>query len=302
MLKILHSILTTGFLGLALASFHTPISPTDTLSQLRSRIIRASQFLLFEPIIVSSKVFAADRLNDLLDNEIYTKPLLNLPPNRFEYPSFFQAVWNIDLIYKDAKFTNAIEFNKLARDVNVPGFRKYSVGFLPDLGANIKTKWNFIPADSSSGTIIEDRSTNLKNIIEDTFQISNCIIDGIDYDSIKNPNRCSIQYHDQKANGKLELFTNYRKSLLKKNQFYSLEHIRQSSVRQVYGQRASQTIGDYAIEMILNFDSEKISPTNVNGIFRVISYLQPQDDLFFIRPSKPVGIFEYDIILCLFRL
>ena len=32
-----------------------------------------------------------------------------------------------------------------------------------------------------------------------------------------------------------------------------------------------------------------------DGIFRIFSYLQPQDSLYFILPDRPVSFFQYKI-------
>ena len=73
---------------------------------------------------------------------------------------------------------------------------------------------------------------------------------------------------------------------------------------------ASQTIGDYAIELTLQATGSEpaadLSPANgtsqkepgtrsIQGKLRILSYLQPQDPLFFERPDKPVAGFDYDV-------
>eukprot|EP00607_Mallomonas_marina_P006357 CAMPEP_0182426834 /NCGR_PEP_ID=MMETSP1167-20130531/13350_1 /TAXON_ID=2988 /ORGANISM="Mallomonas Sp, Strain CCMP3275" /LENGTH=145 /DNA_ID=CAMNT_0024608551 /DNA_START=607 /DNA_END=1044 /DNA_ORIENTATION=+ len=141
-------------------------------------------------------------------------------------------------------------------------------------------------------------------MLQNTFQGSGCIVDSIIYDAVENPNRCSIQYHDARAKGKLELFVNSRQSSTnEEGRYHSFENLRQSSVRQVEGQRASQTVVDYAVELDLLFDrSSSSNPktesfNRARGLYRILSYVEPQDDLYFIRPNRPVAAFDYDIVI-----
>ena len=62
----------------------------------------------------------------------------------------------------------------------------------------------------SKGADIEDKSHNIKSSMNTFMQKINNIVDSIDYDEQKDPNRCVIQYHDSKGSGKIDTFTNSR--------------------------------------------------------------------------------------------
>jgi hypothetical protein len=175
---------------------------------------------------------------------------------------------------------------ELSSDVNVAGFRKYGVAWMPDIGANFDCDLKYM---KNGKDIIEDRVLNLRNILQSATQ---GIADEIEYDVKKDSNRCSVKYHDSKGSGKQELFTNYRKQdLSSDNVFHSVENIRQSTVRIKIQQRASQTIVDYGIV----WDLALTNPNELSGTMKIVSYFMPNDNLYFNRPEKPVGIFQYNI-------
>ena len=220
------------------------------------------------------------------DDPVYVKSVFNLPPGVMVFPDYFEGTWATKFSFADAKFTKQFSMDELSKDVNVAGFRKYGVAYMPDIGANFGCDLRYI---MQSGKVLEDRSFNLMNIIQSATTGS---ADLVEYDAKKDANRCSVKYHDAKGSGQQEMFTNYRKSGTSPDgSFGTVENIRQSTVRSKVGQRASQTIVDYGLQW--NF--LKISPTSMSASFKIISYLMPQDNLYFVRPEKPVGIFLYDI-------
>ena len=255
----------------------------------------------------------------LLDSDTYSKPLFNLPPTEFHYPNYFEGIWKTNLSFLNAKFTSTIPFSQLAKDVNIAGFRRYGVLFVPDVGSNIDNNNNVYlqyKPDKSNGYIVEDRISNVASLFKGFTQSFNTDIDTIIYDTDMNPNRMSVTFHDPNATGRIELFTNSRNmqvytdnsSNSNKSTVTTLEYVRQSTVRQKSDQRASQTIVDYAIEWTLS-PSSSSSPSSpsplsetetinrMEGTLKILSYVQPQDELYFIRPNKPVAVYTYNVIL-----
>lgn len=220
------------------------------------------------------------------DNPTYKKNIFNIPPGPIVFPAYFEGTWDTTFRFEDAKFTDQFTMKELSTDVNVAGFRKYGVAYMPDIGANFECDLRY--TDQSS-RILEDRNFNLRSILQSATQAS---VDEIEYDLNKDANRCSVKYHDSKGSGKQELFTNYRKQeTLPDGTFRTVENIRQSTVRVKIQQRASQTIVDYGLEW--NF--LMTGPGLISGSLKIISYLMPQDNLYFTRPEKPVGIFLYNL-------
>ena len=220
------------------------------------------------------------------DDPVYAKSVFNMPPGVMVFPDYFEGTWVTKFSFTDAKFTQQFTMDELSKDVNVAGFRKYGVAYMPDIGSNFACNLRYI---MQSGKVLEDRSFNLINILQSA---TTGIADSVEYDAKSNANRCSVKYHDSKGSGQQELFTNYRKSGKNPDgSFGTVEDIRQSTVRTKVGQRASQTIVDYGLEW--NF--LMISPTSILASLKIISYLMPQDNLYFARPEKPVGIFLYNI-------
>lgn len=220
------------------------------------------------------------------DNEMYKKSIFNIPPKAFNFPDYFEGTWKSSFTFVEAKFTNQFTMKELSSDVNVAGFRKYGVAYMPDIGANFDCDLMY---SKRSGQVLEDRDFNLKSILQSATQ---GIADEVEYDLKKDANRCSVKYHDSKGSGKMELFTNYRKQeTLPDGSFHTVENVRQSTVRVKIQQRASQTIVDYGLDWNLLMTSAGV----MSGTLKIISYLMPQDNLYFTRPEKPVGIFLYDL-------
>lgn len=124
-----------------------------------------------------------------VDADKYIKPLFSIPPGIFTYPKSFLGEWKVQYSYQGSSFYDKIPFENLARDINVPGFRKYSVVMVPDIGKDFTTTWSFVQANN--GDITEDRTFNLKSTMESTFLESSCKVEEVEYDP---PNRCSIRY------------------------------------------------------------------------------------------------------------
>ena len=243
---------------------------------------------------VSSPMPSASILEDVK----YKRSLFNLPPSEITYPDYFQGDWNVNYIFDGAGFTNKIPFDQIARDPNIAGFRKYSVAYMTDIGKDVQTTMRF-KKRSTDGLIVDDLEYNLKSMIETQQSDNNCKVFHLLYEPSKNPNRLGFKYSDNKGNGIIEIFVNDRKKNVEDNKFYSITSLRQSSVRrredQIQQQQyaASQILCDYAIELSLI----KTNDNEQNGLFRIFSFLNPQDSLYFISSEYPVAFFQYKISL-----
>ena len=352
-------LLLFGFLG---KSIMKNLQPRTLSTNMKSNVAFLSKIIgistlyssenVFSNILKPSNSFAEElsSLNDsdknLLENEKYKKNIFNVPPQAFQYPLYFEGTWLCDYDFQSAIFTPTIPFQQLSSDVNVAGFRKYSILKFPDVGSNYKNIIATYSRDITSGKsdhVNENVISNVNNQFLVAAIKNQPIIDNIEYDGQQNPNRLSLSFHDSSSYGRIETFTNSRSSssvndqnsitmndqLPSINSFQTIEFLRQSTSRQRFGERPSQLICDYAIEYTYephfntqtssNNNSDNLKPkstsevtkkldvtintaeliTNTNikdmtGKCRIFSYIIPQDDLYFQRPSLPVCLFSYN--------
>ena len=273
-------------------------------SQLRN-ILAITMPILSTPCINNAKslVYSSSgnpyiSINSILDSPAYKKSLFNIPPSELVYPDYFLGSWNVELFYRASEFTERVKFQELQRDLNIGGFRKYSIAYMPDVGKNVSTTFRFI---NRGNNVVEDAAFNIKSVIEAQLSDINSTVSNIVYDPRTNANRLGFQYEDVKGVGMIELFVNSRKSSSESG-FYSLVHQRQSSVRQsidLITQRgglpraSSQILCDYATE--LDIHQVNNQDDQLEGTFRIFSYLQPQDALFTLSPDLPVAVFQYHL-------
>ena len=123
-------------------------------TMLTTLLLSASQAKAQDAALLSSPY----SLSAQLTNPQYTKRLFNIPPGAAQYPSSFQGLWSTSYKFVDAKFDPTIPMKELAKDVNVAGFRKYSVAFIPDVGKDFSCRLQFKKGGKG---IVEDRVTDL---------------------------------------------------------------------------------------------------------------------------------------------
>jgi hypothetical protein len=221
--------------------------------------------------------------------------LFNLPPKELSYPAYFDGTWDTSIRYEDASFSPEVPINTLSRDVNVAGFRKYSVAYLPDVGSDFECQLKF--TKQPSGLVAQDLKHNIRSILANSVSAT---ADDIEYDPAQNANRYTVRYKDAKGSGKMELFTNFRSQgdTSRGGPFRTFESIRQASVRLKENKQPTQTmVVDYGIEWVLVPQQPTADGPvrKLEGTLKLVSYLIPQDDLYFIRPERPVGIFLYSV-------
>lgn len=181
-------------------------------------------------------------------------------------------------------------------------------------------------AGAGAEVVTEDAEYNARSTFSNTFRDVHSDVQAFVYEPLKNPNRLGFQFRDDRGTGKIEQFVNARASRYDPSTgvFYAITQLRQSTVRQTYERKASQTFGDYAVEMTFNtlntFNAVPSSgesgdsgpnasqPRDSSGVGRVggesisgkviiASYLPTQDPLYFDRPELPVALFAYDVLL-----
>lgn len=132
--------------------------------------------------------------SSLLEDRAYEKPFFNVPPGRTAFPPQLRGSWRTELRFAGAEFTKQIPTQQLAQDPNIPGFRKYSVAFVPDFGTDCTAILRFAGEGSggSSGVVYEDRAANVKALMEAFMRNERAAVDSIEYDK---GNRCSLVYH-----------------------------------------------------------------------------------------------------------
>lgn len=266
-------------------------------SRLKQNVLSLAVSLAsFPPIVMGAT------RNDI-DNPLFEKSLFNFPPDQFSYPAYLAGIWNADFKYQSASFTDQISLKELSRDINVAGFRKYSVAYVPDIGADFTAELRF--KNSNQGEMaVEDRQFNLRNILQSAMTDRKVIVESTNsgekgQDGLNNPNRCTLKYRDIKGSGRLELFSNSRTTQFVPSQEYfrTFENFRQVSIRSNEGEQPSQAVVDYGLEWIYHVSptADKQSVKNILADLKVVSYLVPQDNLYFVRPEKPVGVFSYKV-------
>ena len=184
--------------GTALCSYFNKGSNRPLSDALKNNVIKnvaiASKLSIVSISSAFRPVVAQASNSYYLDDERYKKPIFNLPPRELKYPQYLNGWWNTKLTYAGSQFCANIPLRELARDVNVAGFRKYSIAMMPDVGADATTRYKFggRPSGTSSDSIFEDLEFNIRNIFEAQYSGVNCAVDAFEYDPDRNPNRAGI--------------------------------------------------------------------------------------------------------------
>jgi len=287
-----------SFVSPVVAARNINLDPTSFRHQYTTNInkLYATSVVALSVFHSTLPVIAVDR--EFINDDRYVKSMFNLPPAEAFYPNYFEGKWKVKFQFNKADFSNQFQVKELANDLNLAGFRKYSIMAVPDIGKDFETTLSFINRD---GKIVEDLVCNTRAIFLDSLLST---VQTIVYDPVANPNRVGVQYSDSKGSGKLEIFCNSRTTAYdsKTGHFNSLTQYRQSSVRRTLDsqQASSQIFGDYLIELDVHSAAVEGRPdvrnsNKIIGSFRLLSYFQPQDPLFFRRADRPVAIFDYNI-------
>jgi hypothetical protein len=250
-----------------------------------------SSVLLAPALLAPAPSFAQDT-SQMREDSAYDKSIFNTPPGVTEYPAALAGTWRTAFTFRGAQFTPQIPLKTLSKDPNVPGFRKYSVSYVADIGADCVADLRFAPKD---GKVVESRESTLASLITafavgDSAQVQSVVVE-------ERGNRCTVLYSDAKGSGKIEMFTNSRTWRIGADgSFECMEQLRQYNVRQSSSSRGtSQVLGDYGLRWV--FVPVPGTVDAYTGQLNVLSYLQPNDELYFQRLLKPVGVFTYKLAM-----
>lgn len=300
----------------------TPLSPRDNfwgsfISNLRliaGSVVASVAAGMSRPKPASASI---DDINVNLDESSYRKAPVNIQSDDFWYPPYMIGRWNTTMKFAGAKFSNEIPVEILAKDDNVPGFSKYSVIFAPDMGKDITNlTLRYVQLDSHPR---EDHPFNLRGLVQAFMSSDGAVVDSAPYAFQKAPdwfhspsNKWKIKYHDNKGNGVIDLLTLKRNITLTAGSVETVEFIRQTHRRQENVSLSGSSppkvvVGDYALRWRLSVPAslrdEFVTVTDLARTSRLIGsldilvYLQPNNDLYFKAPGKPVGVFSYDVVM-----
>jgi len=244
-----------------------------------------------------------------LDDDALQMAEVSVQSDDFWYPPFLLGVWNISLIFDSAKFVKGIPVQQLATSEALPGFRKYSVFFIPELGKDIESVlWRYVQLD---GHPREDHSFNLRNLVSKLSPAT--IIDRAPYAYQKprtwllsESNRWQIDYHDENGKGEVELQTRRRSIRVFAGTVETAEFVRQIHRREEnFAQSPVLTVTDYCLNWRLTVPAslkdefvtvEDLSRTPlILGALDVYVYLQPSNNFYLERPRRPAGVFTYNV-------
>jgi hypothetical protein len=222
--------------------------------------------------------------------------LFNIPPTAQVYPEWMKGKWQVVSSFRGYIFPSVrIPKETLTQDFDIPGFQKCSIAATCDVGRE-SASWELT---INSRDAFEDRQAILRSQIDGYLGYS--AVNEFVYDPRANPNRISIDFVDYKTINaeRIELFCNARESEEYTRDsdgariFVCAEYIRQVTFgggSQIGIPR--QVVGNYAHFWTWKF----VSDTSLIGNLLTACYLDPQDNLFFEEPSKPVAIYSHSLI------
>ena len=219
------------------------------------------------------------------------KSIFNLAPGPIEYPSWLLGTWNVTATFSGFELpSSSISKSKVLADVEgVPGFQKLSVATFADVGKSpVAHTLRFAPSRRAAGAL-EDRPFNLRSSINAYLGL-----DAVDTVTCENDNRATVIFKPRRTRNaeKIELFTNSRGAETTSDEsFVCFEQMRQVTIgySREYGV-ARQVIGEYAHFWTYRRDGEFV---RANAL--TCGYLQPQDNLFFDSPDRPVIVYSHDL-------
>lgn len=137
----------------------------------------------------------------------------NIQSDDFWYPPFLIGRWDVSLNFKTAEFTGTVPIDTLSMNNNLPGFTKYSIFPIPEIGKDVDhLQMRFVQLDSHPR---EDHPHNLRQRVTNLSPTT--IIDAAPYSFQKAPfwwsspaNQWRIKYHDETGSGDVQLSTRKR--------------------------------------------------------------------------------------------
>lgn len=217
--------------------------------------------------------------------------VFNIPPPAQIYPDWMKGSWKVTSQFGGYLFpSQTISRDRLTQDVVIPGFQKCSIAATSDIGLD-RVEYEMTILDNG----LEDRRSTLSSQINGYLGY-NAVTDVL-YDPASNPNRLSVDFVDYKTVNaeRIELFCNGRERQLVDRAdgmpiFLHSEYIRQVT----FG--AGSTVG-IPRQVGGNYGHfwtwRQIDERHLTGNLLTAAYLDPQDSLFFLEPSKPVAVYSH---------
>lgn len=310
-------------------SYAVPSSPSPSSSSEKSMQSSAKSAIsnIVKPIVISlgigiknsfaattaAAVLATDtKLDGIINSDVYKKAPISIQSDDFWYPPYMIGRWNTSMKFTGARFTDEIPLDILAQNNNLPGFTKYSVMFVPDIGKDIRDlELRYIQLDSHPR---EDHPYNIRHIFQ-SFLPNDAVVDSAPYSFQKAPdwfhspaNNWRITYHDNKGNGTIQITTQKRNITVTAGTVETIEFFKQVHSRQLYNSSRISTVrSDYALNYKLLVPAssrdefvtvEELAKSNtIIGTLSVLAYFQPTNELYMKIPGKPAGVYTYDIVM-----
>ena len=252
-----------------------------------------------------------------LNDDMLKKAEINVQSDDFWYPPFLIGEWDTQLLFDSAKFVEKLDVEKLASSGELPGFAKYSVFFLPEMGKDIPSvPLRFVQID---GHPREDHPHNIRSLVN-AFAGPDAQVDAAPYSFQKAPtwlrspaNSWRIEYHDAEGRGVVDLLTQKRNLRVFAGTVESAEFIRQTHRRAPLDASPSRldaarpVVTDYCLnwrltvpaslkDEFITVDDLRKTDT-VLGALDVYVYLQPSSPAYSLRPGRPAGVFTYDVTM-----
>jgi len=227
------------------------------------------------------------------------------PPTELAYPDWLAGEWQASLQFAGYELPakDAITREALFNEPDVPGFKKASIAFLPDVGKEgVKFRLQWLK--DSSGVVREDRVNNFRSAVRGGLGYD--AIERVDYkedpnnrfglgSNTGNPNRVKLVFAPGLTTNaeRIELFINeHEAEQPSPDLFYSSETLRQVTFS---AGQSRQVAGEYA-----HFISyRRVSPNQVDAIIVTACYADPlQLERFFVKVgSRPIIVFSHGMRL-----
>ena len=178
-----------------------PQAPSRRVKAAARRAVWATLLLPLRSLAAGMAANPMDdnQLESLLNSPEMRKGLVNAPSDDFWYPPYMIGTWDTSLQFLGANFGSKLPLDKLTGGDHVPGFGKYSVMFLPDMGKDVSNvRMRYVQLDSH---VREDHPHNLRSLV--TAFCPDTTVESAPYSFQKQPNwltapanRWQIDFHD----------------------------------------------------------------------------------------------------------
>jgi len=234
-------------------------------------------------------------LSQRIEERKLKNSVFNVPPKEMRYPEWMAGTWDVTSHFKGYSFPSRVPKGNIVKNVNIPGFQKLSLIYLPDVGKTpTQYQKRFSEAD---GHVVEDRAFNIRSVVEG--YLGDGLIDQVEYNR-NEPNRCTVAFKKLATLNaeRIELFTNSRETDTRKsdNAFYAAECLRQVSLgySKEFGV-ARMLVCDY--QNAWTFIPVPGDPDTITGELLTAGYLQSSEPDYFDALTDPVVMFSHTLTM-----